>query len=206
MGRPGHAVFAPVFFFCPAIRTEISFPRVFALDMKRKEPKPIELKVPSPVEGITDWIILGLDPSLSRTGYSIMHVGEQGSTWIEVGSIKPESASEPVWIRSKAIALAIQQKLYVAEGWLIRKELFPSKTGLIISFEAPTPGNDWLSTISRILHLVLLDQGSPTDCFARVFVQLTNAATLRRLMGLVQRGNNKKENVAKAYTFLDKDR
>ena len=113
-----------------------------------------------------------------------MHVGEQGSTWIEVGSIKPESASEPVWIRSKAIALAIQQKLYVAEGWLIRKELFPSKTGLIISFEAPTPGNDWLSTISRILHLVLLDQGSPTDCFARVFVQLTNAATLRRLMGL----------------------
>lgn len=138
-----------------------------------------------------------------------MHVGPQDvgsvATWIEVGSIKPENAGDPVWVRSKATALALREKLNPIIGWLIEHGIKPSTTGLIISFEAPTPQNDFLTSISRILHVVLLDKDGPAQDFAQVNIQLTNAATLRRLMGLVQRGrDNKKENVAKAFTYLDK--
>ncbi len=73
-----------------------------------------------------------------------------------------------------------------------------------------TPGNDSLNTISIILRLILFEkqpnvvEGLP-DAFGRVHIQFTNASTLRRLMGLTQRGNkNKKENVERAYSFLDK--
>lgn len=138
-----------------------------------------------------------------------MHVtgdGETGSkaTWVEVGSVKPDESSDPIWVRSKAIALALRTILAAAlQKHAATHFADPQHTGLIISFEAPTPGEDRLATISRFLHAVLLEQGSPIDLFARVHVQLTNAATLRRLMGLVQRGaGNKKENIAKAFTFL----
>jgi hypothetical protein len=64
-----------------------------------------------------------------------------------------------------------------------------------------------LSSISRILHLVLLNSESGLSRFDKIHVQMTNASTLRSLMGLTKRGNdNKKENVAKAYEFLDKDK
>lgn len=173
---------------------------------KPKAEPVITLRIPPPVEGIDRWLIMGLDPSLSRTGYAFMLVeGTEGRTaakWLEVGSLAPESSSDPVWVRSKAVALALRDKLTTAAQLQLGANL--QRTGLIISFEAPTPGNDFLTSISRILHLVLLDQESWANSFARVHVQLTNAATLRRLMGLTQRGSsNKKENVAKAYTFLD---
>lgn len=172
-----------------------------------KVEKPIELTLPPHAEGIDRWVIFGLDPSLSRTGFAVMHItkGEDRSAakWLEVGSMKPEDSSDPVWVRSKSTALALRDKLASVIEQHLKDEDF-SRTGLIISFEAPTPNNDFLTSISRILHLILFDEGSPTSLFARTHVQMTNAATLRRLMGLVQRGNsNKKENVARAYTFLD---
>lgn len=194
---------------------------------KPKEVKPIELAIPQPVEGIDRWIIFGLDPSLSRTGYGIMLVerGEDRSTarWLEVGSFSPESSSDPAWVRSKAVALAARGLLHDSlqkHFELKRDPVNPlyfddatrewlKHTGLIVSMEAPTPGNDFLNTISIILRLILFEKQSVVegfpDAFGRVQVQFTNAATLRRLMGLVQRGNkNKKENVERAYTFLDK--
>ena len=186
---------------------------------QRKEPKPIQLKIPPKVEGIDRWIVFGLDPSLSRTGYSMMLVepDENGThaKWLAVGSVKPDNSSDPVWVRSKAIALAARERLesYVNSETAADPDCL-KHTGLIISFEAPTPGNDWLSTISRILHLVFFESAN-TDCypeggvcseFAKVHVQMTNAATLRRLMGLTERGRaNKKENIALAYTFLNKE-
>lgn len=174
---------------------------------KPKNEGPITLAIPPRVEGIDRWVIFGLDPSLSRTGYAVMHItpGEDRSVakWLEVGSIKPEDSSDPVWIRSKATALSLREKLRTVIEDHLKDEDF-SRTGLIISFEAPTPNNDFLTSISRILHLILFEAGSSTDRFAQTHVQMTNAATMRRLMGLVQRGNsNKKENVARAYTFLD---
>jgi hypothetical protein len=166
----------------------------------KKEKAPLQLQFPEPVPEITRWIVLGLDPSLSRTGYSLMEITRDAPPrWIAVGSVKPDDASVPIWIRSKAIALAIKEVLLeVAKA----RDCF--ETGLIISAEFPTPQNDFLTSLSRILHIVLLD-GEVVREFAQVRGMLTNAATLRSLMGLVQRGaKNKVENVAKAYEYLDK--
>jgi hypothetical protein len=41
--------------------------------------------------------------------------------------------------------------------------------------------------------------------FATVRILMTNAATLRSLMGLYRKGNNKGENIARAYDFIDKE-
>lgn len=195
---------------------------------KPKVVEPIKLAVPQPVEGIDRWIIFGLDPSLSRTGYAIMLIerGEDRSTaqWLQVGSFSPETSRDPAWVRSKAVALAARTVLHdalKANFDLTRNSENPlyyddqtrewlKHTGLIVSMEAPTPGNDFLNTISIILRLILFEkqpnvvEGLP-DAFGRVQIQFTNASTLRRLMGLTQRGNkNKKENVERAYSFLDK--
>lgn len=193
---------------------------------KKKELKPIEVNVPAPAEGIDRWIVFGLDPSLSRTGYAIMLV-EKGddrskASWLAVGSFSPENSSDPAWIRSKSVALATRhllQDTMAAHFDLQRDPANPmafapdvaaylERTGLIVSMEAPTPGNDFLNTISIILRLIMFEkQGGQDillDSFGKVHVEFTNAATLRRLMGLVQRGaSNKKENVQRAYTFLD---
>ncbi|MEG9437549.1 hypothetical protein JAO29_15470 [Edaphobacter sp. HDX4] len=174
-------------------------------------PAPPELKIIPPDDSIDRWLVLGLDPSLSRTGYAFMLVenGPSGQTarWLDVGSLKPDDASVPVWIRSKAIALTLKRMLDQVVASLARSEHHLDslkRTGLIISLEAPTPGNDFLTSISRILHLVLLDSSSLLTDFGRTQVQMTNASTLRSLMGLKKTGNkNKVENVGKAYEYLD---
>ena len=171
-------------------------------------PAPPELKIPTPADGIDRWLVLGLDPSLSRTGYAFMMVEKSDSPtgtsarWLSVGSLKPDDASVPVWIRSKAIALTLRQLLIENLDTLLYRD--DGRIGLIISLEAPTPGNDFLTSISRILHLVLLNTDSGLARFNRVHVQMTNASTLRSLMGLTKTGNkNKVENVERAYAFLD---
>jgi len=153
--------------------------------------------------------VLGLDPSVSRTGYAFMLVrkSEQGTSarWLKVGSLAPEDTSYPVWVRSKAIGFALRdliqetiQLLAPGDGPDLRH------TGLIISFEFPTPENDYLTSLSRILHLMLLDEHTHADIFTKIHVQMTNASTLRSLMGLTKQGaQNKKENIAKAYDYLD---
>lgn len=175
-----------------------------------KEVKPVELKMPDfPSTPIDRWIVFGLDPSLSRTGFAVMQVersaGNEKSLafWLEAGSFKPADSSDPVWVRSKAVALAARDQLQIIVDRLSTEGMNLERTGLIISFEAPTPQNDFLTSISRILHLVLFEEGSPAHRFARAHVQMTNASTLRSLMGLKMRGaKNKTENVALAYTFL----
>jgi hypothetical protein len=132
--------------------------------------------------------------------------GGTSARWISVGSIKPDDASKPVWARSKAVSLSVRKLLHEAidaiQPYPSRDPLY--RTGLIISFEAPTPGNDFLTSISRILHLTLLDEATHGGNFRKIFVQQTNASTLRSLMGLTKSGNaNKTENVAKAYEYLD---
>jgi hypothetical protein len=76
--------------------------------------------------------------------------------------------------------------------------------GLIISMEYPTPMNDFLVALNRIIHLVFFE----TDLwkkFATVRVLTTNAATLRSLMNLTKKGaKNKAENIDRAYEYIDK--
>src|SRR5271157_3402070 len=93
--------------------------------VKIKEPTP--LLIPQPDPHIKRWIILGLDPSMSRTGFAVLdvrpthaHTPEEGpyseARWVAAGSVKPDKIDDPdidaratVWIRAKAIATYIRE-------------------------------------------------------------------------------------------------
>jgi hypothetical protein len=137
----------------------------------KKEKPPLELLSPQPMPEIHRWLIFGLDPSLSRTGYALMEVNRDATApparWITVGSVKPESAADPVWLRSKLLALSLRD---------ILREHTPQDqyTGLIISAEAPTAQNDFLVTLNRVLHVILFE-GDLADQYAFTGVLQTNA-------------------------------
>src|SRR5277367_2154446 len=92
--------------------------------VKVKEPTP--LLIPQPDTYIKRWIIVGLDPSMSRTGFTLLdvrpalaHTPEEGSysdaIWLTAGSIKPEFSEadlhprNTIWIRGKAIATYLRE-------------------------------------------------------------------------------------------------
>ena len=78
--------------------------------------------------------------------------------------------------------------------------------GLLISTEFPTPMNDFLVALNRVIHLVLFD-GDLWKKFAAVRVLSTNASTMRSLMGLHKKGTtNKKENILRAYDYIDREK
>ncbi len=199
---------------------------------KAKKSIPVTLKIPDSIPEIKQWLILGLDPSMSRTGYALMRVRrtsedeEEGTraTWVSVGSVKPEVASDPIWLRGKMMALHLRSLVETVstsilendptawnltlepESFYTNSDSKSSALGLIISMEYPTPMNDFLVALNRIIHLVFFE----TDLwrnFSTVRVLTTNAATLRSLMGLTKTGaKNKGENIARAYDFLDKSK
>lgn len=192
---------------------------------KVKPPTP--LLVPDPNPKIKRWIVLGLDPSVSRTGFAILDVRPDGTrteaTWLTAGSVKPDKIEDPnldarstVWIRAKAVALYLREVVKSVapappllgdfEGYGDFEPAHPrSDTGLIISMEYPTPENDYLWSVNRIIHLIMFDDHELARKFGEVRIQMTNASTLRSLMGLTQRGNsNKGENILKAYEYIDR--
>jgi hypothetical protein len=112
-----------------------------------------------------------------------------------MGSLRPNTASDPAWIRSLAMGSVLKD--------LLLKQAPVRRLGLIVSFEAPTFGTDSLNTANKVMHTILFNPYL-TRIYPQVKILHTNAATLRSLLGLVQRGSqNKKENKAKAYTFID---
>lgn len=173
----------------------------------KKVRPPIVLRIPEPKPDIDNWIVLGLDPSVSRTGFSVMGVWVQDdkleTKWLGCGSAKPDKVEDrrhprtTLWARSKAISLYLREYL----------KLFPissKRTGLIISMEYPTPQNDYLVGLNRILHVIMFEDEVLSNTFGSIQILTPNASTLRSLMGLKQRGaSNKKENIEKAYTFID---
>jgi len=207
--------------------------------------KPVLLVYPTPLQGIGQWLVYGLDPSMSRTGYALMRVtlpedplkcmpcqhpgclshashpcegcGRLGglyptqAEWVEVGSVKAERASDPIWIRGKGMALHLKEVL-VSRGPGLHRQMglpdgLPEPTGLLISMEFPTPMNDFLVALNRIIHLVFFENSQVTDRFKTARVLATNAATLRSVMGLSRTGRkNKAENILRAYDFIDKSR
>jgi len=210
---------------------------------KQKEPAP--LLIPKPNTRIKRWIILGLDPSVSRTGFAILDVRPQPyadipdrthydlsevksgvmsqAVWLAAGSIKPEKGDDPLmhtrntlWARSKAIAIYLREmvKSVAPPGKSDEKDDFhvchtpgccKPDVGLIISMEFPTPGNDFLVSLNRIISLIMFEDGEVVEKFGEVRIMLTNASTMRSQMGLFQRGNkNKAENILKAYQFIDR--
>jgi hypothetical protein len=189
-----------------------------------KNKKVIPLKVPDPLLEVKQWLILGLDPSMSRTGYALMRVRKEDredtkegtrATWIGVGSVKPEISSNPIWLRGKMMAFHLRGLVEKTIEQLVIQDANNSKDslgwteedsaiGLIISMEFPTPMNDFLVALNRIIHLVFFETNL-WERFATVRVLTTNAATLRSLMGLTKTGaKNKGENIRRAYEFIDK--
>jgi hypothetical protein len=188
-----------------------------------KVKEPIPLLFPDPNQRIKRWIILGLDPSVSRTGFALLdvrpalaHTPEEGpytdAGWLAAGSAKPDKidddlldARTTVWIRAKAVALYLREVIKsVAPPIDPEKD---SDVGLIVSMEYPTPRNDYLWTMNRIINLVLFDDSEVAEAFGEVRIMLTNPSTLRSLHGLTQKGNqNKGENILKAYEFIDRKR
>jgi hypothetical protein len=174
----------------------------------------IPLRIPEKHD-VDSWVVLGIDPSLSRTGHALLFVESLQNwtiaNWSDVGSAKPEETKDPVWLRSKLISMYLCSLLHD----LIEREghTWKGKIGLIISMEQPTPYDDFLNRINAIIHCALLEEissfpsavtgGMPFE-FAEVHILQTNASTLRSLMGLTQRGNkNKIENQIKAHEYLD---
>src|SRR5271156_7045337 len=198
--------------------------------VKVKEPTP--LSIPQPNTWIKRWVVLGLDPSMSRTGFAVLDVRpalaftpEEGpytdAIWLAGGSVKPDKIDDPnmdaratVWIRAKAIATYIREMiksvappkknpgdLHVCQA----DDCCKPEVGLIISMEYPTPQNDYLVALNRIISLIFFEDGELVGLFGDIRFLITNASTLRSLMGLTQRGSqNKGENILKAYEFIDK--
>lgn len=174
-----------------------------------KERKPLELRIPPLNPDIDNWIILGLDPSVSRTGFAISGTfldaeGKVQSEWLSIGSARPDKIEDErhtrttLWARSKAISLFVRELLKLVP-------ISSKRTGLIISTEFPTPQNDFLVGLNRIMHVIFFEDGYIADTFGDIRILTVNASTLRSLMGLKQRGaTNKKENIEKAYTYVDK--
>jgi hypothetical protein len=148
-------------------------------------------------------------------------------SWLAAGSVRPETSADPIWVRSKMIAAYLREMIsraydqYVYQGIVDSQQFgagilapytagpgdqavaYTEKMGLILSLEYPTPMDDYLVALNRIIHLVFFE----TDMwkkFATVHILMTNAATLRSLMGLYKKGNNKAENILRAYDFIDK--
>ena len=203
--------------------------------------KPVPVVYPTPLQGVSQWLVYGLDPSMSRTGYALLRVslpddplkcmpcqhpgclshashpcegcGRLGglyptqAEWVEVGSVKAEKASDPIWIRGKGMALYLKGVL-VSRGPRIDSQMgLPEPTGLLISMEFPTPMNDFLVALNRIIHLVFFENSQVTDRFRTVRILATNAATLRSVMGLSRTGRkNKAENILRAYDFINRGR
>jgi len=207
------------------LRTRKSQKQVLSsVTTKAKNAPPITL--PDPLPEVQQWLVLGLDPSMSRTGFALMQVkpsadGTTHAVWRLAGSVKPESSADPIWLRGKMMSLYLRDLIDKAStdimgndptAWnqgVVEKNgvSYVNRTpalGLIISMEYPTPMNDFLVALNRILHLVFFE----TNLWARfttVRVLTTNAATLRSLMNLTKTGaKNKAENINKAYEYIDK--
>ncbi len=179
--------------------------------------KEVPLLVPPKIEGIERWIILGLDPSMSRTGYALMEVypsadcsGATVAHWLAAGSVKSDTIDNgmhprnTIWLRAKLMALHLRSLLESRIWDANIPGIHLPKTGLIISMEFPTPMNDYLVALNRIIHLVFFEKGMPH--FERIQIMYTNAATLRSLMVLTARGaKNKAENIVRAYDFISRE-
>ena len=183
----------------------------------KKVKVPPSLLIPNPNPLIKRWVVLGLDPSMSRTGFALMDVQVTDSlqaSWLSAGSIKPTPIDDPnmdarstVWIRAKCIATYIREivKSVAPQGAGDFQQDRKPDTGLLICMEYPTPENDYLWSANRIINLIMFEDGEVAKAFGEIRILLVNASTNRSQFGLVQRGNkNKAENILKAYEYIDK--
>lgn len=158
--------------------------------------KAVELQFPR--LPIKHWTILGLDLSLSRTGYAVLQLDDGVARWREVGSFAPKDSSDETWARGCALGVLIRDVLsrLTAED--------PSR-GIILSVEFPDPKNSYLMALNGIVQSVLWSSGENGSIQERcpIFRFAINAMTLRSVLRLNKTvTGNKDVNIAMAYTYI----
>lgn len=166
--------------------------------------KKVELQLPPKLEGVSSWVVVGFDLSLSRSGWAVASIqtGASGThaKFLGVGSVKPDDVSLPVWLRGRLIGKGLLQAILLPEV----KQLLNDGAVLILSFEAFTPRNDYLSSVRRLVDSVLFSSDSSLIEHPLYLLNI-NASTLRSIMGLYQKGaKNKKENINRSLDFINK--
>jgi len=172
----------------------------FAARKRKQKPGP-ELVFPFE-PGITSWHVVAVDPSLTRAGFATSHVTPDKAEWISVGSWKPTNSSQPVWARAAAIGTKIKELATVLKG--VDDVTLLKQLGLLFIMEAPPPRNDWLSSLQRVIFMMMGRDQMNDLPYGAVRVMLVNASTLRSQMALTKTGNNKNENITRAYDFIEK--
>lgn len=168
------------------------------------KPPPV-LVIPPKMDGVDHWLILGLDPSLTCTGYALMHVTVDSpektvADWLEVGSVRPDSSKDPVWVRSRLMAGYLKTRLDEQSHEIMTT--MPDNLGLMITMEAPTPSDDFLNRANAVFQEHFFTDGDLFRRFKIIRLLTINAMTLRSIMGLHTKGNNKGENIRRALEFL----
>lgn len=182
------------------MQTETLHLEDFAARKRKQKPGP-ELVFPSE-PGITSWHVIAVDPSLTRAGFATSHVTPEKAEWISVGSWKPTDSSQPVWARAAAIGSKIKDLAVALDGVDAATTL--KQLGLLFIMEAPPPRNDWLSSLQRVIFMMMGRNQMHDLPYGAVRVMLVNASTLRSQMALTKTGNNKNENITRAYDYIDK--
>ena len=168
---------------------------------KRKAPPELNF----PRMGVHHWMILGVDLSLTRTGFATLRMDGCEATWAEVGSLVPSDSGNETWARAAAIGLKIREYVQglteTAEVWTHDHPEDPM--AVLVSLEFPDPHNSYLMALNGIIQTLLwcgLPQpGTP------IYRLAINANTLRSCLQLRVKGEgaSKKVNLAKAFTFIE---
>ena len=158
---------------------------------------------------ITNWTILGVDLSLSRTGFAVLHIENGEARWAEVGSVAPADSEDATWARGVAIGMQIRNQALAAvdkaAAWNVTHPDAP--WGVVVAMEFPDPTNSYLMALNGIVQAVLWSSSDTSlQEIAPVYRLAINAATLRSCLHLNIKGASadKNINLVKAYTYIDK--
>ena len=168
--------------------------------VKRAPAKKLSIRTDGTTE-IQNWAILGLDLSLSRTGFAALLLEGGVRTWSDVGSYTITEPGIDTWARAQAYAIGIGMEL---------ESLWKACTtrggtwGLLIAMEWPDPENSYLMGLNQVIQTSLWNPSIPYyQAFSELRRMSVNAMTLKSVMELPQ-GSTKKDNQAQAQTFLPK--
>lgn len=157
-----------------------------------------------------NWVVVGIDLSLSRTGYAVLHLEGGVARWGEVGSIKPKDTSDETWARGTAIAAVLRQRVEsLAVEVSHHNEAHPDDlTGIILAVEFPDPENSYLMALNGIVQAVLWSSGElgAIQQDVPLYRLSINAMTLRATLRLNTKVTGDKDvNLAMAYEYIPKN-
>lgn len=150
-----------------------------------------------------NWTILGLDLSLTRTGFATLHCEGGVARWGAIGSLTPRdqkgAPKQESWLRAAALGIAIRARV----TQLMRTYHAP----LILAIEFPDPNNSYLMGLNQVIQTILWttdDQGGVGGPDGVVYRLAINASTLRATLYL-KGVSDKASNLELAYAYVPKE-